>query len=299
MNNKRSLRVKRTTWFDYLNAVFLVLFSLIVLYPVWTQLVISVSPPIEAGRPGLHLWVNAPTLGSYERIFNSSLMLSAFFWSTLRVLTGCALSLVLCICFAYPLSRKTLWKRNFWMAILVFTMFFSGGLIPSYLLIRDLGMINSLWALILPGALVPFYVLMIRNYMMSLPEELIESAKMDGAGDILILNKVILPVCAPILATVTLWLAVGHWNAWFDAMLYIQKPPIRILQEILRAMLMEANQGTVSVTDFISQAQNQIDYTPDSMRAATLIVIIVPIVSTYPFLQRYFVKGVMMGSLKG
>ena len=298
----KKLTVRRSDWFDVVNLSLLGLFSLAVLYPVWSQLVLSLSPVVEASTPGIHLWVSNPTLASYEKIFSTSIMPTAFFWSTLRVIVGCAISVFVCFCLAYPLSRKTLWKRNFWMAIMVFTMFFGGGLIPSYLVIRDLGMMNTFWTLVIPGAVVPFNVLLIRNYMMSLPEELVESAKIDGANDARILFSIIIPVCTPILATVTLWVAVGNWNAWFDAMLYLQNSPIRILQEILRAMLNEVNQqANGSLTEFVNQeaAGRLMEVTPQSVRAATLVVITLPIVATYPFLQKYFVKGVLMGSLKG
>ena len=292
--------VIRHNWFDNLNIALMLFFSLLVIYPVWNQVVISVSPATEASLPGLHLWTNHATLASYERIFSTSIMGNAFFWSIMRTIVGTVVTLAICFLFAYPLSRKTLWKRNFWMGALVFTMFFSGGLIPSYLVVRDLGMMNTLWSLVLPGALVPFYVLMLRNYIMSLPEELIESAKIDGADDFRILRSVILPLTTPIMATVALWSGVAHWNAWFDAMLYLQNSPIQILQEILRAMLMEAQ---VNASDPVSAAISQTvalqDFTPNSVRAATLVIITLPIVCTYPFLQKYFVKGVMMGSLKG
>ena len=294
----QSKQLRQFPWFEIFNITFLVLFSIAVIYPVWAQIITSLSPASEAGKPGIHLWVNKPTLASYEGIFANSTMAVAFFWSTLRVIVGCAISVTICFCMAYPLSRKTLWKRNFWMATLVITMFFGGGLIPTYLLVRDLGMLNTLWALVLPGSLVVFHVLMFRNYMMSLPEELNESAKMDGANDLRILWSIILPVCAPIIATVTLWTCVAQWNAWFDAMIYIQKPPIRILQEILRAMLTEGGQQG-GLTTNLTEVQDALSFTPESIRAATLVVITMPIICTYPFLQRYFVKGVMMGSLKG
>ena len=301
MSTKKLKTVNRSDWFDYVNIVFLVGFSLLVLYPVWTQIIISLSSSTEASKPGLHVWVERPTLASYERIFAQSTMITAFFWSTVRLVLGTVISLFVCACLAYPLSRRNLWNRNLWTALLVFTMFFGGGLIPSYLVVRDLGLMNTIWALVLPGATVPFYVLMIRTYMMGLPEEMVESAKIDGANDVKILSAIILPLCAPILATVALWLAVANWNAWFDVMLYIQKPPIVILQTILRDMLMEAGQqaGGDSVANYINQEMAQATFTPESIRAATLVVITLPIICTYPFLQKYFVKGVMMGSLKG
>ena len=202
---------------------------------------------------------------------------------------------------AYPLAKTQLWGRKFWMWIVVFTMFFGGGLIPTYLLIRNLHLFNTIWALVLPGLVSAWNIIILRNFFYSIPEELEESARIDGANDLLIFFRIVIPLSAPVIATVTLWTMVAHWNSWFDALMYTTGGKIRILQIVLREVLDNANQmsgasGRLNLNEVEMQGQL---YSPESIKAAILMAVIIPIVCVYPFLQKYFVKGIMVGAVKG
>ncbi|WP_366926001.1 carbohydrate ABC transporter permease [uncultured Paenibacillus sp.] len=199
---------------------------------------------------------------------------------------------------AYPLSKKYLPHRNLFTAFIVFTMFFSGGLIPNYLLIKELGLLDSRWSLILPGLIAAFTMIIVRNYFMSLPEEVEESARIDGANDMRILFSIVLPMSMPIIATISLWYAVAHWNAWFDSLLYISDPNKAVLGNVLRKIVIEGSSQFQQFDQGFNQ-NGQTAVTPDIIKAATIMVATVPIICVYPFVQKYFVKGVIVGSLKG
>jgi len=174
-------------------------------------------------------------------------------------------------------------------------MSFSGGLVPEYLLVKNLGLRNTLWALVLPGAISAYNITIMRNFLMSMPESLEESARIDGASDLTILYKILLPLSMPIIATVGLWTAVGHWNAWFDSMIYITDPERQVLQVTLRRIVLEgSNQMVSQFGEEIGTKQ-----TSETIKAAVTMVTALPILMVYPFIQKYFVKGVMVGSLKG
>ena len=286
--------------FDTIIVILLILFCITVLYPFLNQLTLSISTKTDATKKGLHLIPNFTniTLDSYRRVLLGGSIIKAFFWTILRTSLGTAFSVSVTIMMAYSLSKRYLPYRNFWTFLVVFTMFFSGGLIPSFLLIRSLGMMNTIWALVLPPVAAAFSLIIARNFMMSIPEEMAESARIDGANDITILFWIYIPVSMPIIATLSLWSMVSHWNAWFDAMIYIQRPPIRMLQEVLRRVLIDSVMATADVTQQ-AMAMEELEYAPVTIRAAILMIVTFPIVCTYPFFQRYFVKGVMIGSLKG
>jgi len=209
-----------------------------------------------------------------------------------RVALGTIITTFVCILTAYPLSKKFLPDRKFFTAFMVFTMFFSGGLIPMYILIKSLKYINTVWALVIPSAIPTFSMLIIRNYFMTIPDSLEESAKIDGANDFFILFSIVVPLSLPILATTVLWTIVGHWNAWFDAMLYITNSRKQVLQAILRQIVIV---GTMDQLEF----EAHMYASPESLKAATIIVGTLPIIMVYPFVQKYFIKGIMIGSLKG
>lgn len=193
---------------------------------------------------------------------------------------------------AYPLSRRYLPHRKFWTLFIIFTMYFSGGLIPNYLLINNwLGISNTIWSLILPGAVSAYNLIIVRNFFESIPDSLEESAKIDGANDITILFRIVVPLSKPCLATVSLWSIVGHWNAWFDCMLYIREEAKYVLQYTLQRILIDGQIQDIDVTDVVVNT--------DTMKMAALVVSILPIIMLYPFLQKYFTKGVMVGAVKG
>jgi putative aldouronate transport system permease protein len=212
----------------------------------------------------------------------------------LRVILGVSANLIFCTLTAYPLSKKFLPHRTFWTGLFVFTMFFSGGLIPTYILFVNLKLTNTIWALVLTGMIPTFSMLLIRNNFMTIPPTLEESARIDGAGELVILVRILVPLIKPILATVTLWAIVGHWNAWFDAMIYIRETSRQVLQVVMRNIVQAG-----SVTDVRAATASSAEITPETLKAATIMLTSFPVICAYPFLQKYFVKGIMIGSLKG
>ena len=284
---------------DFIFQFFLYGFMLIVcftmLYPFWYLLINSLSVKLNANYS---LIPKEISFDNYFRVFANPFILTGYKSTLTRVILGTALTLVFTIATAYPLSKKYFPDRTFWTGYMVFTMFFGGGLIPTFLLIRSLGITDTIWALVLPGLILTYSMLIMRNFFMSIPAELEESARMDGANDIVILIRIIIPVSTPIIATITLWSMVGHWNSWFDSMIYIRTPARHVLQQVLRRIVLEGSTQFWEAMGDIDPNLAVITNT-ESIKAATIMVATIPILCVYPFLQKYFVKGIMVGSLKG
>ncbi|MFL1674658.1 carbohydrate ABC transporter permease [Paenibacillus dendritiformis] len=284
--------------FDTANVVFLILFSITAVYPFLNVMSISFSTSSAANAYGLKLWPQEISLDGYRAVFANKLIWTGYYNTIFRTVLGTFLNVIFSVMCAYPLSKKYLPHRNLFTAFIVFTMFFSGGLIPNYLLIKELGLLDSRWSLILPGLIAAFTMIIVRNYFMSLPEEVEESARIDGANDMRILFSIVLPMSMPIIATISLWYAVAHWNAWFDSLLYISDPNKAVLGNVLRKIVIEGSSQFQQFDQGFNQ-NGQATVTPDIIKAATIMVATVPIICVYPFVQKYFVKGVIVGSLKG
>jgi putative aldouronate transport system permease protein len=282
--------------FSVLNTVFLVLFAMAMIYPFWDVFRLSITSPGESGRMGFRLWPREVWWGGYLEVLQNRYIWSGYWNTLIRVVVGMAVQMVLTVFCAYPLARRSFPHRPFWTLVIVFTMFFSGGLIPQYILVRTLGMDNTLWALVLPPAINTFAMLIMRNFFMSLPESLEESARIDGAGDLRVLRSIILPLSMPILMTVLLWGIVWHWNAWFDCLIYIRDGRRFVLQVILRKIIIDASPQFTPETVLVDR---QVKASGEVVKAGTIIVSTVPILLVYPFIQKYFITGVMVGSLKG
>ncbi|MGI2294977.1 carbohydrate ABC transporter permease [Paenibacillus sp. GXUN7292] len=283
-------------WFQVFAVMFIAGLSVLFVYPFIHVLSISLSTPTEAIRPGLHLFPQEFSLEAYRKAISSAQIWYGFRNTIFRTVVGTALSVIVMVMAAYPLSKKYLPDRRFYTLFIVMTMFFSGGLIPSYLLVKSLGMYDSLSVYIIPMLFNTFSLLILRNFFLGIPQELEDSARMDGANDIRILFSVVLPLSAPIIATITLWSAVRYWNEWFQALIYIQDQTKIVLQIYLRRLVVE-NQD-MELRMLMSQQPGQETVTPETVKAAVLMIITGPIIVIYPFLQKYFVKGVMIGSLK-
>lgn len=279
--------------FESANKLFFIIFTMLCLYPFLYILNISISSGIAAEKYGLNLLPKGVTLEYYAQMFKTGMVLRGFYNSVIRTVLGTAISVVLTTCGAYPMSKKYLPNRNFWTAFILIPMFFSGGLIPTYMLIRSINLMDKIWVLVLPGAVGTFNLILVRNFIMSLPVSLEESARIDGANDIIILFKVILPVLKPILATIALWAAVSHWNAWFDALIYMSSEKKMVLQVVLYHIL---TMGTQRLA--VGNVFDNVPY-PQITRACIIMITTVPIIMAYPFAQKYFIKGIMIGSLKG
>ena len=278
------------------NSIFLFLMMIITLYPLWLQFITSISHGLEVMKGGVTLLPRNPTLETYKTIVRGELfmyMRNTIVYTVVGTVINLAMS---CLC-AYPLARKTFSGRKFFTMLVTFTMFFSGGMIPLYLTVKQFGMMDTIWALVLPGAISTYNMIVIRTAFQSIPDSLIESAQLDGANDLIILWKIVVPLSKATLATMLLFYAVTHWNSYFDAMLYINKKEMYPLQIMLRNMLIG---GLFNEETAIAGANaDSFAVTDATLRSAAIIVTTLPILVVYPFVQRYFVKGVMIGGVKG
>lgn len=291
--------------FDATNAVLMVLLCITILYPFMRQITLSLSTAEEAMKIGFKAFPRpgAMSLASYGRILQTPAIGNAYFWTVLRTALGTTLTVAVTMSMGYPLAKRYLPLRTVWTIFVLITMLFGGGIVPTFILVRSLGLINSIWSLILPILVDPFTLIIARNYLMALPEELEESARIDGANDLVVFARIVVPLSMPIIATVALWTMVLHWNSWFDALIYITSPKIKVLQILLRRVLLESNFSYSGLGADVQAIQRQEElvrrYTPETIKASILMVSTLPILCTYPFMQRYFVKGIILGSLKG
>ncbi|MFC6331454.1 carbohydrate ABC transporter permease [Paenibacillus septentrionalis] len=292
--NQRTLSDKA---FDTFNIIFMIAVGIVTLYPFLNVLAISFNDSVDTVRGGISIYPREFTLENYKTIFAYDTLLVGLRNTVLRTVLGTVIGVLTASMLAYTLSRIDFQARKWMSPLFAMTMYFSGGMIPVYMLMRQLGLIGTFEIYILPALLSVWNVFIVRSYIDGLPIALQESAKLDGANDFVIFWKVILPLCTPVLATIALFIAVGHWNAWFDTYLYNnQKPQFTTLQYELMKVL----QSTTSGTNYRDQnAQQAIaSVSPESIKMAITIVVTVPILLIYPFLQKYFVKGMTLGAVK-
>ncbi|WP_334075271.1 carbohydrate ABC transporter permease [Paenibacillus sp. A14] len=284
--------------FDVLNVIFMAIILVITLYPFLNVLAISLNDSTDTVRGGIHIWPREFTWENYKTIFSYSSLIQGFKITIFRTVAGTLLGLVSASMLAYTLSRPDFRSRKFVSVFLALTMYFSGGLVPTYMLMRHLDLIGTFWIYILPGIVSAFNVFIIRSFIDGLPYALQESAKLDGANDFTIYWRVILPLCKPVLATIALFLAVGQWNSWFDTYLYNgNKPHLTTLQFELMKILQSTNQGS-NMVNANDMANQMAQVSPESIKMAITIVVTLPILLVYPFLQRYFVSGMTLGAVK-
>ena len=282
--------------FDILNHVFMVLLCLIMLYPVFYLLMLSLTASDVPLTKGYFIPPHI-SLENYRSVLSNRYIGYGFINTLKRTLIGTFLNVTVIILTAYPLSKKYFPGRRFWTSMIVFTMFFSGGMIPTYLInSKVLNLDNNFWVLILPSLINTYNMLIARNFFMGIPEELTESGRIDGASELRILFSLILPVSLPIIATLALWSAVSHWNAWFDSMLYFSDPKRQVLQLVLRRIVLEGSDDLMAAN---AAADEMSTINPETIKAATTMVATIPIILVYPFVQKFFVKGMVVGSLKG
>ncbi|MEK4237127.1 carbohydrate ABC transporter permease [Paenibacillus sp. FSL H7-0714] len=285
------------TWMNKMNqtiiAVILFVFVLLCVLPVFYVIAVSLTPVTETLKRGVILIPYSITFDAYREILSGNGLGSAYQVTIIRTVLGTALNLFFTVITAYPLSRSKLPGRSGFLLYIVFTMLFSGGLIPTYLLIRELHLINTIWVLIVPGLISAFNLVIIKGFFEQLPTELDESAKVDGASEWIILWKIILPLSLPVMATIGLFYAVGHWNAYFDAVIYINDTNLMPLQVVLRNILLNVqleNTDPLNTSTVVSMIAQQM---------AAVVVATLPILIIYPFVQKHFTKGVLLGSIKG
>ncbi|MBO0600710.1 carbohydrate ABC transporter permease [Sporosarcina sp. E16_3] len=288
---------KKISWFNVVNMTFIVLFSIAVLYPFWQTIVLSFTDANQASSLGLNIWPERWITDAYVYIFSYEQIGVAYLNTIFRTVTGTILIVIFTVLAAYPLSKRNLPYRNTITILFLIAMFFSGGMIPDYLLIKNLGLLDNRLALILPSALNVFYVIIMRNYFMTIDKGIEESAVMDGANHLTILMKIIMPLSKPVIVTIALWAAIGHWNEWFHALIYIQDDTKTVLQMVVRDMLVNMNLS--QETQVSGAGATNSNLLLSNVRAATVMVSIGPIILVYPFAQKYFIRGIMIGSLKG
>lgn len=288
---------KRFSTGDVIITVILALWGLIVLIPFYEVVIISLTTEREYVTKALLLFPSDPTLSSYQQLFKDGRIFTGYRTTLTLLLLGLPLSLFLTTSFSYGLSRKGFPGRKFIFYFVLFTMIFNGGIIPMYLLMKELGLTNTLWSVILANTLNTFYMIIMRNFFASLPVSLIESAKLDGAGEWRILASIILPLSAPIMATITLFYTVDRWNEWYNAMIFIQKGSLQPLQLVLRSIVIDSQQALVIASGGGSIILDERNFTM-GLKTAAIICTMLPVMCVFPFLQRHFVKGILLGAVK-
>ena len=300
------MKLSAKSWdiiFVVFNTLFMLFIIIIMLYPFLNTLAISFNNALDSVKGGIYLWPRIFTLHNYYIIFKNSLLVSAFFNSVLRTVISTVGGLFICSVAGYVLSRKEFFAAKFVTAFFVLTMYVSAGIIPQYFLYRSLGLINNFNVYWAPTLFSAFHVIVIRTFMSGLPDSLAEAARIDGAGEFRTYWQIILPICKPVLATVGLWIAVGNWNDWFTSFIFASKDQFTTLQYELMKILsssmaqMSGQDSSALAAQYASGARDTI--TPQAIRSTITIVAAVPILCVYPFLQKHFVKGVHVGSVKG
>ena len=277
--------------FDWTVIVLLSLFVLSILFPLFYVVSVSLTPYSEVLRNGGFIILPKKlTFDAYGAFLNDSLIPRAY-WVTIYItVVGTILNLIFTSLMAYPLSKKGLPGRNPLLFLVTLTLLFNGGVVPTYLVVKATGMINSLWALIIPSVIWTFNLLIVKTFFENLPSELDEAARIDGAGDVRILTQIVLPLSLPVLATVGLFYAVGHWNEFFQAIMYINDNDLKPLQVILRGILQSALMPPMDAENVLPS---------QSLQMSAVVLSSLPILVVYPFLQKYFTQGMLLGSIKG
>ncbi len=282
--------------FNIINTIFLIFVTIVTVYPCWHVFMSSFSDSkLLMQKGGFLLLPVGFSLDAYAEVFKNQLIYSGYYNTIINLVLSIVISMVITTLGAYALSRRELMVRRPIMLLITFTMFFNGGLIPNYLLVKNLGMIDTRWALIIPTAVSAYNLIIMRTSFEGVPESLIESAKLDGATDFTVLMKIVLPVSTAVVATISLFYAVTQWNSWFPAYIYLTDRSLWPLQMVLREIVI-ANSLDDMLTGVAAADMVAIG---ESIKYATLVVGTAPILMVYPFVQKYFVKGVMIGAVKG
>jgi putative aldouronate transport system permease protein len=283
--------------FNAFNIIFMILISFVCIYPLWYVICIAFHDSSVSSYYDVYFWPKVFTLSNFKVVFENQTLFRGFGISIMRTVIGSLTSVGFCGVVAYALSKKYLMGRNFFLALITITMFFSGGLIPFYIILKDLGLVDSFWVYIIPTLLSAWTIILMKSFFQSLPISLEESAKIDGANDIRIFFSIVVPISVPVFATMILFAAVGNWNDWTMGEIYISNPNLLPVQTILMRMITQ-----MSISTMILQNMNPegLAKAPsiESVKMAAIVITTVPIIVVYPFLQKYFVHGIMLGSIK-
>lgn len=297
-------KLKRLTLFDVIVLILSAGACFITIYPMWYVIIMSISDPVVAAGSGVTFWPSGFYLGSYQIILREMDFWLSVRNSVLYVIAGLVLMLVTTLLVAYPLTRPNLKGRKACVIFLLIPMYFSGGMIPSFILITKLGLYNTPWATILPGAYGIWNIILCKTYLQSIPHELAEAAYIDGAGNMQALTRIYLPLAKPVLAVISIYTIVGIWNSWFGAKLYQPNPAIQPVQLYLQKVLVEqsvdlSKMMEQNMTQEMMEAMTAKAMSARQLKYSMIVVVTLPIIMVYPMFQKHFVKGVMLGSLKG
>ncbi|GBG09067.1 Probable ABC transporter permease protein YtcP [Paenibacillus agaridevorans] len=284
--------------FAVVNGLVMLLFTLACIYPFYYVLIVSLNDPLDAQRGGLYLWVRSFSFENYKAIFQTSELLNAYQITLFRVIVGSVLHLLLTAMFAFALTKKHFVFRRFLTWWMLIPMYFSGGLIPTYVVMDMLGLVNNVMVYVLPHLLATFHILILRTFLNELPAALEESAVIDGASDFSLFWRIVVPLSTPVLATVALFIGVFHWNDWFSGFTYMTSEDLWTAQNVLLKII-QTNEASNIASISKMDAGFKATVTAESVKMAMLVITTVPVIVVYPFLQKYFVKGMMLGSVKG
>ncbi|GIP26948.1 maltose ABC transporter permease [Paenibacillus sp. J23TS9] len=290
--------------FNLLNYILLTLFAFLMIYPFIYILIYSLNDGKDSMLGALYFFPRKLTLDNYVQVFDNKQIWQAYKITILRTVIGTVLHVLLCTLMAYALSKKTLPGRTFFTFYIFLPTIFSAGFIPYFITLQKLHLINSFWVYVIPMLFNFMHIVIVRTFLQGIPEEIEESARIDGLNDFQIFMRIILPLSGPVIATISLFIGVAHWNDWFTGTYYVSNKNLIPVQTLLQQMLTEAEALSSSMQRAAQQGGQTVNVnmagaTPESLRMALLVITVFPILCVYPFLQRYFVKGVMIGSVKG
>ncbi len=277
--------------FDVINCILLTVIGFIMFYPMYYVLIVSMSSAVNIAQGNVAFIPRGINFAAYERVFHTATIWTGYKNTLVYTVLGTLINVALTAMCAYPLSRKDFYGRGPLTVFVTLTMFISGGMIPLYLVVNNLRLLNTMWAVLLPSAVSTYNMIVMRTSFSSIPDSLVESAYLDGANDIQILGRIVLPLSKPIIATMVLFYAVSHWNSYFPALLYLNDQKKYPVQVIMRSIIIEG--------DVAAETTGSINVIATNYKYAVIIISVIPILMVYPFLQKYFTKGVMVGAVKG
>lgn len=290
------MKKRKISLFDVVLYLVFGLIALITIYPFYNVLIVSLANTLASATYSPYLYPHVFDLTGYKTIMSDTYFYRSLGTTLFVTIVGTTLNMVFSVTAAYVLSRKRLIGRKFFLSVILFTMLFSGGLIPTYLVVSGLGLDNSIWSMIFPSMISTYYLIIMKNYFVSLPASLEEAARIDGANEFVVMTRIFIPISKPFMATFLLFYAVERWNEWWNAYLYISDKNIKPLQIYLRDVLVNFNSQLATQAQSMMSSHNKVFV--QSIQMATIIITMLPILCVYPFVQKYFVKGVLVGSVK-
>lgn len=290
------MKKRKISLFDVILYLVFGLIALITIYPFYNVLIVSLANTLASATYSPYLYPHVFDLTGYKTIMSDTYFYRSLGTTLFVTIVGTTLNMVFSVTAAYVLSRKRLIGRKFFLSAILFTMLFSGGLIPTYLVVSGLGLDNSIWSMIFPSMISTYYLIIMKNYFVSLPASLEEAARIDGANEFVVMTRIFIPISKPFMATFLLFYAVERWNEWWNAYLYISDKNIKPLQIYLRDVLVNFNSQLATQAQSMMSSHNKVFV--KSIQMATIIITMLPILCVYPFVQKYFVKGVLVGSVK-